>query len=911
MLKKTIDHIFEFTETLTSNDSNKAVTKHFVVLPILRDLEWNCDNLENLEVFPDKNTESGTVDYALQHDGKSRVFIVVKQWPTEPDPDELYDETALYASQEEVDFVVLTNGKTWHFYLPNLPDVPWETRRFCSIELDNRAEAVSDFQKYLSKPHVLDASAREAAEAIVKKPEKPTSQELLRRVRKIIREIEDKSASGDYIFRGEPECYPKVSSTLYRQYEEILIDGSNVEDFQHEMLIAAQEHLPGTTSDFETPVRRLDTAIGLPSEPDGYFETLTELQHYGGKTNLIDFTTDSRVALFFACDGSPGRDGRVILKKRGDIEELVGNPPREPSNPLNRVIAQKSIFVRPRQGFVEFDRDKDVVEIPADIKKPMLGYLQKYNNISAKTIYNDLHGFIRTQDIHHRAYDELYSGLSAADKDDLDKAIQHYNKAIELKPDFHLAYNNRGIAYGKKGDFDSAIKDFNKAIELNPNLAEAYNNSGLVYEKKGEIDTAIHNHNKAIELNPNDAGAYNNRGVTYGKKGDFDSAIKDFNKAIELNSNDAEAYNNRGLAYLQKGEIDTAIHNYSKAIELNPNLAKAYNNRGTAYLQKGELDNAIHNYSRAIELKPNRVKVYNNRGKAYGGKGEFDNAIADFNKAIELNPVDVEAYYNRGNAYFQKGDFDNAIKDFTKTIELNPVDTEAYSNRGTTYLQKGEVHNAINDFTTAIERNPVDTEAYCNRGTAYFQKGELDNAIQDYTMAIERKPDFANAYYNRGTAYGQKGELDNAINDFTTAIEINPDYATAYNNRGVAHRKKDEFDNAIQDYDKAIERKPDYATAYYNRGNAYLQKGEVHNAINDYTTAIELNPVDTEAYCNRGKAWMRLRKWDKAKADLTVAKDSGVDIIASFHNNYESVADFEQKNGVTVPEDIKEMLTLA
>lgn len=175
MLKETITRILGFPGTLQGNDSNEAVTKHFVVLPILRDLGWNCDNLENLEVFPDKSTESGPVDYALQHDGKARVFIVVKRWPTESAPDELYDEIAPYVSQEESDFVVLTNGKTWDFYLPNLPDVPWETRRFCSIDLDNGNEAAFDFQKYLSKPYVVNGSAKKAAEAIVKEitPEKP------------------------------------------------------------------------------------------------------------------------------------------------------------------------------------------------------------------------------------------------------------------------------------------------------------------------------------------------------------------------------------------------------------------------------------------------------------------------------------------------------------------------------------------------------------------------------------------------------------------------------------------------------------------------------------------------------------------------------------------------------------------
>ena len=708
MLKETITRILGFTETLQGSDFNEAATKHFVVLPILRDLGWNCDNLENLEVFPDKSTESGPVDYALQHDGKARVFIVVKRWPTEPAPDELDDEIAPYVSQEEVDFVVLTNGKTWLFYLPDLPDVPWKTRRFCTIDLDNGDEAASEFQKYLSKPYVVNDSAKKEAEAIVEEItwEKPDSRELLRKVRKIIREIEDRSSEGDYIFRGEPECYPKVSSSLYRQYEKILTDLANVEAFQNEMLIAAKEHLPGTTSDFETPVRRLDAAIGIPSKPDHDFETLTELQHYGGKTNLIDFTTDSRVALFFACDGSPSKKGRVIVRKKGDIEELVENP-REPINPLNRVIAQKSIFVRPLRGFVEFDPDKDVVVIPVVLKKPMLEYLQKYHNISAKTVYNDLHGFIRIQDIHHKAYEAFYRGFSAEDKGELDKVIQNYDKAIELKPDFAGAYNNRGIAYSRKG----------------------------------------------------------------------------------------------------------------------------------------ELDKAIQNYDKAIELKPDFAEVYCNRGLAYGEKRDFDTAIQNFTTTIEIKPDYATAYYNRGNAYGEKDDF--------------------------------------------------------------------DTAIQDYDTAIEIKPDYATAYNNRGIDYGGKRDFDKAIKDFTTAIEIKPDYATAYNNRGTAYGGKRDFDTAIQDYDTAIEIKPDYATAYNNRGIDYGGKRDFDKAIKDFTTAIEIKPDFAGAYCNRGEAWMHMSEWDKAKEDLTFAKDRGVDIIASFQNAYENVADFEQKNSVQVPADIKEMLTPA
>ena len=54
---------------------------------------------------------------------------------------------------------------------------------------------------------------------------------------------------------------------------------------------------------------------------------------------------------------------------------------------------------------------------------------------------------------------------------------------------------------------------------------------------------------------------------------------------------------------------------------------------------------------------------------------------------------------------------------------------------------------------------------------------------------------------------------------------------------------------------------------------------------------------------------MHLKDWEKAKSDLMIAKEKGIDIIAAFRNEYESVADFEQRNNVKLPEDIAAMLT--
>ena len=81
-------------------------------------------------------------------------------------------------------------------------------------------------------------------------------------------------------------------------------------------------------------------------------------------------------------------------------------------------------------------------------------------------------------------------------------------------------------------------------------------------------------------------------------------------------------------------------------------------------------------------------------------------------------------------------------------------------------------------------------------------------------------------------------------------------------------------------------------------------------AIKDYNSAIGLNPEFAPTYYNRGEAWLRLGEWEKAKSDLTVAEQKGINLITAFRSEYESVPDFEARNGVNLPENISEMLTL-
>ena len=213
------------------------------------------------------------------------------------------------------------------------------------------------------------------------------------------------------------------------------------------------------------------------------FEILTQLQHFGGKTNLIDFSTDYLVALFFACDGSFDEDGRILLLKETEvIKKQYGVT--TPRIPQNRVLAQKSKFVQPLEGIIDPSNE---IDIPSSLKKPILDYLRKHHDISTETIYNDLYGFIINQNRHQSAYTEFFKGKTCHDNENYPKAIAHYTEALQRNPQLFEVCNNRGVAYGEIGMHDYAIKDFGKAIELESNNPTAYINRGQGLLPQGRI----------------------------------------------------------------------------------------------------------------------------------------------------------------------------------------------------------------------------------------------------------------------------------------------------------------------------------------------------------------------------------------------------------------------------------------
>jgi len=130
--------------------------------------------------------------------------------------------------------------------------------------------------------------------------------------------------------------------------------------------------------------------------------------------------------------------------------------------------------------------------------------------------------------------DYLLLGNVEYSKANYSKALELYEKAIELEPDDAVAWYNKGITLGELNRLEEELQAYEKAIELKPDYTHALVNKGVTLGELNRHEEALKAHEKAIELKPDLAQAWFNRACTYSLKGEKEKALSDLKKAIEL-----------------------------------------------------------------------------------------------------------------------------------------------------------------------------------------------------------------------------------------------------------------------------------------------------------------------------------------------------------------------------------------
>ncbi|WP_225902937.1 tetratricopeptide repeat protein [Pseudanabaena yagii] len=455
-----------------------------------------------------------------------------------------------------------------------------------------------------------------------------------------------------------------------------------------------------------------------------------------------------------------------------------------------------------------------------------------------------------------------------------EEEIASYDQAVAIKPDLHQAWYNRGVALDNLGRYEEEIASYDQAVAIKPDKHEAWNNRGVALVNLGRNEEAIASYDRAVAIKPDKHEAWNNRGIALGNLGRYEEAIASYDRAVEIKPDFHEAWNNRGIALDNLGRYEEAIASYDRAVAIKPDFHEAWYNRGFALGNLGRYEEAIASYDRAVAIKPDKHEAWNNRGIALGNLGRYEEAIASYDRAVAIKPDDHEAWNNRGIALGNLGRYEEAIASYDRAVEIKPDDHEAWNNRGIALGNLGRYEEAIASYDRAVAIKPDDHEAWNNRGFALDNLGRYEEAIASYDRAVAIKPDFHEAWYNRGFALGNLGRYEEAISSYDKTLEIKPDYHYAWDNRGDALRDLNRYEEAISSYDKALEIKPDYHYAWSSRGYAFLRLGKFDEALASFEKEMEFN--EGSAYYDKACFYVVQNQIDEAILNLqkTIEIDS-------------------------------------
>jgi tetratricopeptide (TPR) repeat protein len=241
-------------------------------------------------------------------------------------------------------------------------------------------------------------------------------------------------------------------------------------------------------------------------------------------------------------------------------------------------------------------------------------------------------------------------GTALQERQRLDEAIGHHQRAIALVPDYAPAYNNLGTALRASGRLDEAIASYRKAIELQPDFSGAEFNLANALLAKGDSGASVAQYQQALEQSPQSVEAHNNLGIALARQGNTAAAMAAFRAALAVDDKSAIAHRNLGNMLIDIGDRAAGMTHLDRAIALAPADPEPLYDAGTALLEMEDFARAAARFQAAINLRPDWPEAHNNLGIALASQGRIAEALTHFERAVQLRPGFTDARANRDQA---------------------------------------------------------------------------------------------------------------------------------------------------------------------------------------------------------------------------------------------------------------------
>jgi tetratricopeptide (TPR) repeat protein/predicted Ser/Thr protein kinase len=357
------------------------------------------------------------------------------------------------------------------------------------------------------------------------------------------------------------------------------------------------------------------------------------------------------------------------------------------------------------------------------------------------------------------------------------KALESHGTQVAGAYDYYLQGRGYLQNYDRVENLDSAVQVFERALAIDPGYALAYAGLGDAYWKKYRsnkerswIEKSRQACQQASRLDSKLSSAHSCLGTLSAGTGNYQEAAREFERAVETEPTNDDAFRGLAGAYERLGKPEEAENTYRRAIELRPHYWAGYNWLGAFYYRHVRLREAAEMFNQVVALAPDSFLGYSNLGATYVEQAHYADAIKVLEQSIAIRPSDY-GYTNLGNAYFFLRRYEEADQAYKQAIELAEKDSLLWWNLGDGYYwtpgkrtqSVAAYRQGINIAEEELRVNPNNSYSYGVLAICRAMLGEKKLALDALGSGLRLSPADPFLLFQAALVYNQFGQSNEAI----------------------------------------------------------------------------------------------------------------------------------------------------
>ena len=301
------------------------------------------------------------------------------------------------------------------------------------------------------------------------------------------------------------------------------------------------------------------------------------------------------------------------------------------------------------------------------------------------------------------AYNLFLQGREEFEKFYYDDSRKTLEKAVEIAPDFAVAYLYLAKALGSLGMTRERNSAYEKAKTLSQKSSEKerlYIEAMFANAIEDDPEKYLSILQQMTERYPKEKRVHYYLASYYDHDKVFDKAAEEYTKALELDPNYGYALNSFAYMYSDMGDFEKAIEYFKKYSAVLPGDANPVDSMAELYFRMGRLDEAILKYKEALEIKPDFFQTYWRIGYVYALKEDYTEAMRWMEKDIARAPtpgIRRTGYQWKAVLNYVLGNMDQSLSDSRIVLELGEATGSSSGKAGAEFVM-GWIYSDRGEF---------------------------------------------------------------------------------------------------------------------------------------------------------------------------------------------------------------------